>query len=100
MSFFGPDSWKYGLVKAIEDTTKIIFKSNELVCIRDLYPKAIHHFLIVPERSDLDNVYDLRKEDVDLINEMELLGINCIELVGNKIENFRMGFHVQPSMKR
>lgn len=98
---FGPNAWSYGLIKAIEDKTKIIFRSEELVCIRDLYPKAIHHFLIIPsERSDLDNIYDMRKEDVELVEEMELLGVNAIELIGNKIDNFRIGFHIHPSMKR
>lgn len=97
---FGPNAWSYGLIKAIEDTSKIIFRSEELICIHDLYPKAIHHFLIIPERADLDNIYDLRREDIELIEEMELMGINSIELVGNEIDNFRMGFHIQPSMKR
>lgn len=97
---FGPNSWSYGLIHAIEDASKVIFRSEELICIKDLYPKAINHFLILPERNDLDNIYDLRKDDVQLVEEMELMGINSIELVGNKNENFRMGFHLQPSMKR
>lgn len=97
---FGPNAWSFGLIKAIEDTSKIIFRSDELFCIRDLYPKSIHHYLIIPERSDLDNIYDLRKEDINLVEEMELLGVNAIELVGNKLDNFRIGFHIHPSMKR
>lgn len=97
---FGPDSWSYGLIKAIEDKSKIIFRSEELVCIRDLYPKSRNHFLIIPECGNFDNIYDLRKEDIQLVEEMELLGINSIELNGNKVENFRMGFHIKPSMKR
>jgi aprataxin len=95
------NSWAYGLIEAIKDSSKIIFRSETLVCIKDLYPKARHHFLIIPEeRTDIDNIYDLRKEDIEIIQEMLLMGINSIELVGNKIENFRMGFHIQPSMKR
>lgn len=98
---YGPNSWAYGLIEAIKDSGKVIFRSDTLVCIKDLFPKARHHFLIIPEeRTDLDNIFDLRKEDIEVVQEMELMGINSIELVGNKIENFRMGFHVQPSMKR
>lgn len=94
-------NWSYGLIEAIKDSQKIIFRSDTLVCIKDSFPKARHHYLIIPEeRTDLDNIYDLRKEDIDVVQDMELMGINSIELVGNKIENFRMGFHIQPSMKR
>lgn len=94
-------NWAYGLIEALKDSSKIIFRSDTLACIKDSYPKARHHFLIIPEeRSELDNIYDLCKDDIELIEEMELMGINAIELVGNKIENFRMGFHIQPSMKR
>lgn len=98
---YGPNSWAYGLIEAIKDSSKVIFRSETLVCIRDLFPKARHHFLIIPEeRTDLDNIYDLRKDDIEIVQEMELMGINSIELFGNKIENFSMGFHIQPSMKR
>lgn len=95
------NSWAYGLIDAIKDKRRIIFRSETIVCINDLYAKARHHFLIIPEeRPDLDNIFDLRKNDIELIKEMQLMGINAIELVGNKIENFRIGFHIQPSMKR
>lgn len=97
---YGPNGWAYGLIEAIKDNSKIIFKTESLFCIKDTYPKARHHFLIIPEQNDLDNIYDLRKEDIETVQEMELMGINSIELVGNKIDNFRMGFHIQPSMKR
>lgn len=97
---FGPNSWAYGLIKAIEDTSKVIFRNEDLVVIRDLYPKARNHFLVIPEEPNFDNIFDLREENIKLVEEMHLLGINSIELIGNKVENFRMGFHIAPAMKR
>lgn len=42
------NSWANGLVKTLKDPASHIISSNLAVVINDKYPKAIHHYLILP----------------------------------------------------
>jgi hypothetical protein len=92
--------WSYGLIKNLDDNSKIIFKSEELVCIRDLFPKSRNHFLIITLADQYDTIYDLDRSSIDIVEDMELMGINAIELSGHKMSDFKIGYHRKPSMKR
>lgn len=91
--------WRLKLLETIKDPEYIVIKTEQLVAIRDKYPKAKHHFLIIPFEP-IDTVFELTKKDMTLINEMNLLALNVIESVGQKLENFKIGFHAEPSMIR
>lgn len=92
--------WSYGLIKVVNEKKNILLQSQTLAVIRDSFPKATFHFLVIPFDDDLDTIYDLNDSHVDLIDEFELLGINVVEATGNKKENFKFGFHAKPSMRR
>lgn len=96
-------SWNLALLQAMKDPTLIVIKADRLVAIKDKFPKAKNHFLIIPHEN-IDTVFNLTKNDIDLVNEilneMTLLGLNIIQSIGQKEENFKMGFHAEPSMKR
>jgi aprataxin len=92
------DFWRNGLINKLKDSSAILIKSDSVVAIRDSFPKARVHFLVLPVDESLDTVYDLT--DVDLLDEFELLALNLIEVTGNKPENFMIGFHAEPSMSR
>jgi diadenosine tetraphosphate (Ap4A) HIT family hydrolase len=92
--------WSYGLIKVVSEKRNILLQSETLGVIRDSYPKATFHFLVLPFDDDLDTIYDLNDSHLDLIDEFELLGINIVEATGNKVENFAFGFHAKPSMRR
>ncbi|CAO1428471.1 unnamed protein product [Diamesa hyperborea] len=92
--------WSQRLIEAMNDESLVFIKTDELVVIRDKFPKAKHHFLILPTNKNIDNIYDLRKEDIQLINEMELLATNVVEVLGKSIDIFKLGFHAEPSMAR
>lgn len=92
-------AWNLGLIQNMKKPEYIVVKTDQLVAIKDKYPKAKHHFLVLSEEK-IDTIFDLTKKHVELVNEMELLGRNVIELVGQKEKNFMIGFHAEPSMMR
>ena len=94
------NDWSYGLIKVVNEKRNILLQSETLAVIRDSFPKATFHFLVIPFDDDLDTIYDLTDGHLDLIDEFELLGINVVEATGNKVENFAFGFHAKPSMRR
>ena len=43
--------WSKGLLASMEDPEYIVHSTDSLVIIRDKYPKAKHHFLILPRKK-------------------------------------------------
>ncbi|GAB0093136.1 Aprataxin-like protein [Sergentomyia squamirostris] len=91
--------WSLQLLKAMQDPKQIVLKSDLAVAIRDKYPKAKNHFLILSQEN-IDDIYQLKRHHLLLLEEMELMGKNTVELIGGRLCDFKMGFHAQPSMKR
>lgn len=113
-------SWQNGLIKTILDPKNILISSNEAVVIADKYPKARHHYLVLP-KEDIASIFQvirivstleivviwfhlhqlqLSKEHLPLLEELHLLARNIIEVRGERWESFQIGFHAQPSMQR
>lgn len=92
-------SWKLGLLETLKDPNNVVIRTEQLVAIKDKFPKSKHHFLIMPFEN-IDSIFDLKKSDVELVNEMQLLGQNVIEGTGLRPDIFRMGFHAIPSMSK
>lgn len=92
-------AWNQKLLQTMRDPEAIVIKTDKLVVIKDKFPKARHHFLVLPHEN-IDSIYDLTKLDVELVKEMDLLSQNVIQLIGQKPENFLIGFHAEPSMAR
>jgi aprataxin len=92
-------AWNLKLLETMRDPSSIVIKTEQLVAVKDKFPKAKHHYLVLPY-ANIESIFDLTKKDIDLLMEMELLGINVIESTGLKQEYFNVGFHAEPSMKR
>lgn len=50
-------AWQMGLLNAMKDPSLLVIKSNLAVVIKDKYPKAKHHFLVLP----LENIPSIFK---------------------------------------
>ena len=92
-------SWSFKLLETMKDPDFIILKTEQIVVIKDKFPKAKHHFLVLPY-DKINTIFDLEKNHIKLVKDMEILGHNAIESTNNKKENFKLGFHAQPSMIR
>ncbi|XP_065372176.1 aprataxin-like protein [Calliphora vicina] len=93
------NSWANGLVKTLKDPSTHIISSNLAVVISDKYPKAKHHYLVLPH-EDIPSIFNLNKTHLPLLEELYLLALNVIEVKQQKLQNFKIGFHNQPSMQR
>lgn len=43
--------WSQNLLKSMQDPQAILIKSELLTVIQDKYPKAKHHYLILPHQN-------------------------------------------------
>lgn len=48
--------WSMGLINTMKNAESYVIKSDKAVVIRDKYPKAKHHFLVLPW-SDIEDIY-------------------------------------------
>ena len=97
--------WSMKLKDAMEDPEKVL-KSDELtVTIKDAYPKARHHFLVL-SKADLPHMRSLNGSHVDLLVKMLDNGKAIADEVRAKCQSevekpvFRYGYHASPSMSR
>lgn len=77
----------------------VLFSDHRVVVIRDAYPKARYHFLVMP-RSIIEDIGKLRGEDVPLVQYMKQVGLEMQQKHAPHNTVFRMGFHSIPSMKQ
>ncbi|XP_034488475.1 aprataxin-like protein [Drosophila innubila] len=92
-------SWQTGLIKTILDPKNLIISTDAAVVIADKYPKARHHYLVLP-KEDITSIFQLHKKHLPLLEELHLLAHNIIEVRGEKLADFKIGFHAEPSMQR
>jgi len=61
--------WSANLLKSIEDPECKIREDDKIVVIKDKYPKAQFHYLILP-KEDILNIWRVKKEHQDLLTYM------------------------------
>lgn len=76
-----------------------VISSETAVVIKDKFPKAKYHFLVLP-KDDISSIFKLTKKHLPVLEELRLLATNVIETSGEKEKNFNIGFHAVPSMTR
>ena len=92
--------WSHGLLASMDDP-KVIVSSNEAaVMIKDMYPKARHHYLVLP-RDHIPNLTSLTPSHIPLLHNMLQLARDYVsELKKPTTDQFKFGFHAVPSMAR
>ncbi|XP_075979026.1 aprataxin [Anticarsia gemmatalis] len=91
-----PKHWSLGLLESMKDPESIVKKTDQCVVIKDKYPKAKIHYLILP-LSDINSIYKLNSSHVNLLEEFNKLFKEMQEEVNLPL---RAGFHAVPSMMR
>jgi aprataxin len=94
-------SWKDQLLQYIKNPQDpgIILSSKNCIAIKDKFPKAIHHFLIIPVIR-IDTLYELGEEHIALLEDMKSMGDSVVKENSDGKSRFRMGFHKVPSMNQ
>ncbi|PRP87894.1 putative aprataxin [Planoprotostelium fungivorum] len=79
----------------------IYLQTNDFTVIKDKYPKARYHFLVMSHRKPLImNLKDLDASKVDLLEQMKSVGEDVVQRIQaqNPDVEFKIGFHAQPSL--
>ncbi|XP_018350301.1 PREDICTED: aprataxin [Trachymyrmex septentrionalis] len=95
-----PEYWpatKANLLKSIEDPECKIREDDKIVVIKDKYPKAQFHYLILP-KEDILNIWRVKKEHQDLLTYM--YDVACDLIKDQTDHEFFIGYHAMPSMQR
>ncbi|CAL1541380.1 unnamed protein product [Lymnaea stagnalis] len=88
--------WSQGLLAAMNNPEVVIDSDDQLVVIKDKYPKALFHFLVLPKRN-IPNLKSLTQKDLELLKHIHKKGEEIANRA-NKELRFRLGYHAVPSM--
>ncbi|XP_075718967.1 aprataxin isoform X2 [Rhinoderma darwinii] len=90
--------WSQGLKVSIQDPNMQVFKDDKVVVIKDKYPKARYHWLVLPLQS-ISSLKMLRTEHLELLQHMHAVGEKIAQQhSAHSKAQFRLGYHAIPSM--
>ncbi|XP_028833200.1 aprataxin isoform X2 [Denticeps clupeoides] len=90
--------WNQGLKVSMQDPSMQVYKDERVVVIQDKYPKARHHWLVLPWES-ISSLKALQAEHRDLLVHMQNVGNKMVQQCPDASRlHFRLGYHAIPSM--
>lgn len=91
--------WANGLLKSMEDPNLIVKSDDMVTVIKDAYPKAEFHYLILPKQN-ISSLKAVSKEHLDLLRHMNNVAKDLVSEDKYKDKEFKLGYHAEPSMAR
>ncbi|XP_048786492.1 aprataxin isoform X2 [Lagopus muta] len=92
--------WSQGLKSAMQDPKVQVYKDEKAVVIKDKYPKARYHWLILPWDS-ISSLKSVTREHLGLLEHMHAVGQKMIQRCpAAESPQFRLGYHAVPSMSQ
>lgn len=88
--------WSGGLLESMKDPDMVIFSDEQVVMIKDKYPKAHHHYLVLP-REKLPSLTSIKSTHMSLLKHIDKCARKYIT-DNHPGEEFRFGYHSIPSM--
>ncbi|XP_029907571.1 aprataxin [Myripristis murdjan] len=90
--------WSQGLKTSMQDPKMQVYKDERVVVIKDKYPKARYHWLVLPWES-IPSLKALRGDHCDLLRHMQQVAEQMIQQCPDASTlQFRTGYHAIPSM--
>ncbi|KAK2119887.1 hypothetical protein P7K49_001273 [Saguinus oedipus] len=91
--------WSQGLKISMQDPKMQVYKDEQVVVIKDKYPKARYHWLVLPWTS-ISSLKAVTREHLELLKHMHTVGEKVIvDIAGSSKLRFRLGYHAIPSMR-
>eukprot|EP01024_Parvocaulis_polyphysoides_P064295 TRINITY_DN746_c0_g1_i1.p1 TRINITY_DN746_c0_g1~~TRINITY_DN746_c0_g1_i1.p1 ORF type:complete len:499 (-),score=61.09 TRINITY_DN746_c0_g1_i1:274-1680(-) len=79
----------------------LLHEDKLCIMIKDKYPKAQFHALVISKENRLNSIYDLEKKDSAILMHLRDVGEHRINnTLKLPVSNFRIGFHSIPSMRQ
>lgn len=76
-----------------------IYKDEKTVVIKDKYPKARYHWLVLPW-DPISSLKSVTRDHLELLEHMHAVGQKMIEQCpARESLEFRLGYHAIPSMR-
>ncbi|KFP73576.1 hypothetical protein N310_02396, partial [Acanthisitta chloris] len=92
--------WSQGLKSSMQDPEMQVYKDEKTVVIKDKYPKARYHWLVLPW-DPISSLKSLTRNHLELLEHMHAVGQKMIEQCPDKESlEFRLGYHAVPSMSQ
>ena len=93
--------WSAKLLDTMKDPSMVVKEDDTTVIIRDAYPKAKHHFLVLP-KDNIPSLRALNASHIPLLQHMLECGQSLEEELSGKDSSlkFQHGYHAVPSMMR
>ncbi|XP_033976301.1 aprataxin isoform X1 [Trematomus bernacchii] len=90
--------WSQGLKSSMQDPKMQVYKDDKVVVIKDKYPKARYHWLVLPWQT-ISSLKALREEHCDLVKHMHQVAEQMVQQCPDATSlRFRTGYHAIPSM--
>jgi aprataxin len=89
--------WNFGLLQSMNNPQLKVLEKSDHIVIKDKFPKAEHHFLILPLER-IQNCASLTADHVPLLRNMVKTGWELADKYPHS--RFRLGFHAIPSMSQ
>ncbi|XP_074486083.1 aprataxin isoform X1 [Sebastes fasciatus] len=90
--------WSQGLKTSMQDPKMQVYKDDKVVVIKDKYPKARYHWLVLPWQT-IPSLKALREEHCDLVKHMQQVADQMVQQCPDASSlRFRIGYHAIPSM--
>ncbi|NWU48269.1 APTX protein, partial [Dromas ardeola] len=92
--------WSQGLKSSMQDPKMQVYKDEKTVVIKDKYPKARYHWLILPW-DPISSLKSVTRDHLELLEHMHAVGQKMIEQCPDRGSlEFRLGYHAVPSMSQ
>ncbi|KAJ8919697.1 hypothetical protein NQ315_006225 [Exocentrus adspersus] len=91
--------WAKGLLQTMKDPEFVVNSDDSVTIIRDAYPKAEFHYLVLP-MEDISSLKAVKKEHLSLLEHMEAVANDLIREDKHKHKDFKLGYHAEASMLR
>ncbi|XP_015669305.1 aprataxin isoform X2 [Protobothrops mucrosquamatus] len=92
--------WAQGLKVSMQNPDVQVYKDEQAVVIKDKYPKARYHWLVLPWKS-ISTLFAVTHEHLELLEHMHRVGKMIIQQCPEKDSLcFRLGYHAIPSMSQ
>ncbi|NXI36540.1 APTX protein, partial [Galbula dea] len=92
--------WSQGLKSSMQDPEMQVYKDEKTVVIKDKYPKARYHWLILPW-DPVSSLKSVTRDHLELLEHMHAVGQKMVEQCpARESLEFRLGYHAIPSMSQ
>ncbi|EZA58953.1 hypothetical protein DMN91_011038 [Ooceraea biroi] len=89
--------WSAGLLDTMKDPESKVKEDDMIVVIKDKYPKAEFHYLVLP-KEDILSIWHVKSNHQNLLMHMHDVARDLVEQHAD--HEFIIGYHAMPSMQR